>query len=451
MQSFLYSLYEFHFKIVGVLNMRSLNLRERRKIFRQADPVDRNVVFFAAEGAFFALIPSLGTNTNNLFLSRLGASDYQLSLLSMLAQIVSMAALIPLAIFTDRLRDKRRMVTLLLVFIGGCYLCAAVVPLFGSAALYPMIVFVGLAVGGVEICTSSWQAFFADATPPEARNRTFAARNQATFTMNICIPLIAGFILTAEGNQQAQIITHQIYYCVIAAAAVCNIWMLRKIQGGAVVTPAGKNFRDFLEALRSLVHNKRFLFFAAVAFLFYTTWRLDGTIFYLGQVKYVGLSDFWYTFSNVCCGIAQFLSIRFWARRNEQLGVRCVIIFGAIGLVLSPLCIIIPLQFEGVERLVIHLVLRCMSDLTFATVTLNVLQNLLQVVEEKNRALSIAAYSTLICLTSAVSPMIGVSIYSGLGSDQTAIIQTFLILLGVRLVSVGALFFRWWILRKEPK
>ena len=31
------------------------------------------------------------------------------------------------------------------------------------------------------------------------------------------------------------------------------------------------------------------------------------------------------------------------------------------------------------------------------------------------------------------------------------IIQTFLILLGVRLVSVGALFFRWWILRKEPK
>ncbi len=416
-----------------------------------ADRTSRNVLFFAAEGAFFAVITSLGTNTNNLFLTRLGASDYQLSLLTMLAQVVSMVCLVPLAIFTDRLRDKRKMVTLLLLFIGGCYLCGAAVPFFGNAALYPMIVFIGLAVGGVEICTSSWQAFFADATLPDERNRTFAARNQTMFIINICVPLLAGFLLTAQGDQNVQIITHQVYYCIIAAAAVCNVWMLSKIQGGSAVAPAGKSFRDFLDAIKALVHNKRFLFFAAVAFLFYTTWRLDGTVFYLGQVKYVGLSDFWYTFSNVCCGIAQFISIRFWARRNERMGVRFVIIFGAVGLVLSPLCIILPLQFEGTERLVIHLVLRCMSDLTFATVTLNILQNLLQVVGEKNRALSIAAYSTLICLTSAVSPMLGVSIYSALGSNQSAMVQTFLIILVLRLVSVGALVFRWWILRKEPK
>lgn len=416
-----------------------------------ADRTSRNILFFAAEGAFFAIVTSLGTNTNNLFLTRLGASDYQLSLLAMLAQVVSMVCLVPLAIFTDRLRDKRKMVTLLLLFIGGCYLCGAAVPFFGNAALYPMIVFIGLAVGGVEICTSSWQAFFADATLPDERNRTFAVRNQTMFIINICVPLLAGFLLTAQGDQQAQVITHQVYYCIIAAAAVCNVWMLSKIQGGAAAAPAGKSFRDFLDAIKALVHNKRFLFFAAVAFLFYTTWRLDGTVFYLGQVKYVGLSDFWYTFSNVCCGIAQFISIRFWARWNERMGVRFVIIFGAAGLVLSPLCIILPLQFEGTERLVIHLVLRCMSDLTFATVSLNVLQNLLQVVGEKNRALSIAAYSTLICLTSAVSPMLGVSIYSALGSNQAAMVQTFLVILALRLVSVGALVFRWWILRKEPK
>ena len=131
------------------------------------DRTSRNILFFAAEGAFFAIVTSLGTNTNNLFLTRLGASDYQLSLLAMLAQVVSMVCLVPLAIFTDRLRDKRKMVTLLLLFIGGCYLCGAAVPIFGNAALYPMIVFIGLAVGGVEICTSSWQAFFADATLPD--------------------------------------------------------------------------------------------------------------------------------------------------------------------------------------------------------------------------------------------------------------------------------------------
>ena len=425
----------------------------KNRISRTAlgDDRNRNLYFFAAEGAFFAAVTSLGNNTNNLFLTRLGASDYQLSLMTMLAQVLSMVCLVPLAIFTDRLKNKRSMVTLLLVFIGACYLCGAAVPFLGSAALYPMIVFIGLAVGGVELCTSTWQAFFADATLPDERNRLFAARNQTMFIINICFPLLAGLILTAQPDKGAQVATHQIYYCLIAASAACNIWMLSKITGGAAKVQSGKSFRDFGDAIKALARNKRFLFFAAVAFLFYTTWKLDGTIFYLGQVKYVGLSDFWYTFSNVCCGIAQFVSIRFWARWNEKMGVRFSLIFGAVGLVFSPLCIILPLQFEGTARLVTHLMLRCLSDLTFATVTLNILQNLLQVIGAKHRALSIAAYTTLIALTSAVSPMIGVSIYTGLGANQSAIVFTFLIILGLRLLSVGALSFRWWVLRKEPK
>jgi hypothetical protein len=54
--------------------------------------------------------------------------------------------------------------------------------------------------------------------------------------------------------------------------------MLSKIQGNCGSARREK-LRDFLDAIKALVHNKRFLFFAAVAFLFYTTWRLDGTVF----------------------------------------------------------------------------------------------------------------------------------------------------------------------------
>ncbi|MCI8500783.1 MAG: hypothetical protein HFJ85_00955, partial [Oscillospiraceae bacterium] len=85
----------------------------KKRISRTAlgDDRNRNLYFFAAEGAFFAAVTSLGNNTNNLFLTRLGASDYQLSLMTMLAQVLSMVCLVPLAIFTDRLKNKRSMVT----------------------------------------------------------------------------------------------------------------------------------------------------------------------------------------------------------------------------------------------------------------------------------------------------------------------------------------------------
>lgn len=415
------------------------------------DEARKNVLFFSIEGAFFTFATTLGTNTNNLFLSRLGASDFQLSFFTMMAQALTMVMLVPVAIYTDRMKNKRKMLTILLGFIAASYLLGATAPFFGEARLYVLIGFVALAVSGVMLCTSTWQAFFADVTPPDHRNRTFAIRNQTMFVVNICMPLVAGVILNSIQSSENRVVVHQIYYCVIAAAAILSAVFLRRIRGGDVKEPSGKSFKEFARAVGALAHNKRFLFFAAVAFLFYTTWQMDGTIFYLGQVKYVGLSDFWYICSNVCCGLAQFLSIRFWAKRNEKMGVRFGLIFGAVGLVLSPLCIILPLYFEGGTRIAVHLVLRCMSDLTFATVTLNVLQNLLQVIEEKNRALSIAAYTILISLANAFSPFIGVSIYTALGANQAALIQTNFILIAVRLFALGGLIFRWWVLRKEPK
>jgi len=134
---------------------------------------------------------------------------------------------------------------------------------------------------------------------------------------------------------------------------------------------------------------------------------------------------------------------------NERFGVRFTLIFGGLGLVISPLCIIVPLGFEGPLRLVVHVLLRMTADFSFATVTLNVLQNLLQVVGEKNRALSIAAYTTLIALTSAFGPMIGVAIYTAFGADQNGIVCAFLVICGLRILSGSGLVFRWWKLRKR--
>lgn len=411
----------------------------------------RNTLFFCIEGMLFSVVSMLGTNTNNLFLSRLGASDFQLSFFIMLAQVLTMVALVPSAIYTDRLKNKRKMIWMLLGFIGVSYLIAATAPLFGDAVLYVVIIFAAFGVSGVALCQSTWQAFFADVVPEDQRNRTFAMRNQAMFIMNVCIPLAAGLILNAVETDQNKVIVHQIYYVCIGLAAASSAYFLSKIRGGDVANPMGKSFKDFKDAVVALAHNRRFLFFAGVAFLFYASWNLDGTIFYLGQTKYIGLTDFWYIFSNVCCGVALFISIRFWAKRNEKMGVRFGIIFGAIGITLSPLCIILPLMFDNPTRMVLHFVLRFMTDLTFATVTLNILQNLLQVIDEKNRALSIAAYTILISLSNAIFPTVGVAIYTGLGADQNAMIFTCLIMMAARMVALSGFIFRWWILRKEPK
>ena len=70
-------------------------------------PASRNAHLFYAEGAAFTLLSALSMSLTNLFLTRLHASDYEISTYTMLTQLVGMVFLIPLALFAGRLRSKR--------------------------------------------------------------------------------------------------------------------------------------------------------------------------------------------------------------------------------------------------------------------------------------------------------------------------------------------------------
>ena len=425
-------------------------LRQRSAAW-SAGPEHRNITLFMLEGAVFTLASTFSSNTVNLFLTRLNASDFELGIYSTLTQLLGMIFLIPAAVYTDRLANKRKMVVALLVLLTGCFLMTAASPFAGDHRIGMLITTAALGAGTVTLFNSIWQAYFADVIPEEMVNRAYSARNRATFIAHTAAALVSGAILTSVASVSGKITTHQIYFVFAAALTLLQIGILMKIKGGNVKYQSGKSMKDLKEAVVDLARNKRFLFFAAVAVLFYITWRMDGTIFYLGQVKYVGLSEFWLNASMAACTTGQVLSVGFWAKLNEKMGCRFGIIFGALGLVISPACIIVPLSFEGGARIAVHLVLRFISDIGFTTVSLNFLQNLLQVIPEKNRALSIAVYTTLITIVSSFMPLVGVEVYTALGANEQAMVSTFLIMGALRVVSLGGLIFRWAVMRKEPK
>ncbi len=412
---------------------------------------DKNAKLFLIEGAACTIASVFSNTMSNLFLTRVGASDYQLSLFATLTSIIGMFVLIPTAIFTDRLTNKRKMVISVLCFMAVCYLFAAASPFFNGYVVWVLIITAALGAGSVSLYTSVWQAYFADVIPTEKINEAFSKRNQVTFITRMVFSLSVGAILSVVTTSSGKIYTHQIYYLLAIVFMVLQIVLLMKIKGGDVRYKSGSKLSDVWEAAKDLGKNKKFLIFAAVVVLFYMTWRMDGTIFYLSQIKYVGLSEFWLNVSNTASAAAQVASVPLWIRLNNKFGCRFGIIFGALGLVISPLCIILPLGYTGTARLIIHLVFRFISDIGFTTVNLNLLQNLLQVIGEKNRTLSIAVYDTLIALVGCFMPIIGVTIYKSFGSDQTAMVNTFLIMGAFRLTAVIAFVIRWYAMRREPK
>lgn len=411
----------------------------------------RTVRLFTVEGALLAVVTAFNSNNANLMLTCLDAPDFELGLLATLTSLTGMLTMIPAAICTDRLKNKRKAVVIVLFLNALCFIGAACSPFLRGSVTKALVISAALAGGLTTLYTSVWQAYFADAITPRDMNRAYSGRNLASAFLHTPGMLATGAILSAIAGTAQKIRMHQILFGVCAVFTLLQILALLRITGGTSRYQSGKKLSDIWVAAKDLAGNKRFLFFAAVVTLFYITWRMDGTIFYLTQVKYLGLSEFWLNASNAACLLGQIISIPIWTKVNERMGVRFGIIFGALGLVLSPVCLIVPMLHTGTSRLALHIILRFTVDFSFTTVSINLLQNLLQVIPEKNRTLSIAVYNTLIAVVGSFMPLVGVSVYTSLGSDWEAMKRTLILMGSLRVLSLAGIVFRWYVMRGEKK
>ncbi|MDP4089597.1 MAG: hypothetical protein Q8930_10050, partial [Bacillota bacterium] len=79
-------------------NESRTNLRSSSRLlhkFKSSWKSDSTALLFAYEGVLIALINNLINNNNNLFATRLGATDFQLTLVIALPQLVGILVLLP--------------------------------------------------------------------------------------------------------------------------------------------------------------------------------------------------------------------------------------------------------------------------------------------------------------------------------------------------------------------
>lgn len=414
-----------------------------------AVPLGRTMLLFTIEGILFTLVNNMVNNNNNLFALRLGASDIEISLLSTFSQIAGLVFLIPGAILTDRLPDKRRMVAISLALLAVSYLFIGFVPAFGKYSFLAFLILLSISVCPMTVYNTSWQAYFSDIIDEENRNRVLSKRTAGTFLAGIAVAMVTGTLLAAASDTAEKIRIHQVFFWAASFFLVLQIFVLTRIKSDRPAVNNSIGLKDLLNSVTALFTNKKFLGFFVVALFFYMTWQLDWTLYFIGQVRYLGMNEAWLSYAGILGTLVQFLSIGLWSRLNEKMGVRFGIIPGAVGLAFSPFAMIISTSLAPSIGPTVFLVLNTLFNITFATIILNVLQCLLQVIPENNKTLSISIYTVFISLSNAFMPMVGVKIYTALGGDLNAFRMTFLIIFFVRVISVGLWILRWFLLRGE--
>jgi MFS family permease len=165
------------------------------------------------------------------------------------------------------------------------------------------------------------------------------------------------------------------------------------------------------------------------------TWHFDWTLYFIGQVSYLKMNEFQIGLTTLGGTIAQFVTMRFWSRINEKYGVVLPVAFGILGLSLCPIAMITASSVPVSIAPYVFLPFNAIANLTLATVTLNMLQCLLQVTDEEYRSFSISVHTCLVCLSNAVMPVAGVALYRALGGDINGLRYTLAIIFALRIVA----------------
>ena len=403
------------------------------------------------EGILFAVVNNLINNNNLLFALRLGANDTQIGLLNSIPQFIGMIFLIPAGIITDRLKNKRSIVILALLLLDVAYLACSFVPALNAYRFYAFLVLLSISIAPLTIYNTSWQSYFSDITAIEERNTILTSRNRWTFLVSIFIPLISGALLASAKSTEGKILIHQFYFWIACLIQMLQVYVLTRVKSDREGKSTKLNLRDFRIVLREIGSNKKFLIFVSIAMYFYVTWQFDWTLWFIGQVRYLNMNEAWLSYTGIGAALVQFATIGFWSRVNEKHGIRFGMVAGSIGMATSPIFMIISTSLPLSSGPIVFLILNVIANLTFATIPLNILQCLLQVVPERIKTLSISVYTLFITLSNAVMPMVGVAVYNWFGGDRAALQKAFFIEFLLRLVSIALWTYRWYSMRNEEK
>ena len=206
--------------------------------------------------------------------------------------------------------------------------------------------------------------------------------------------------------------------------------------------------RDSTDAVRQMAASREFRLFFLPVVLFYMSWQFDWSMWYIGQVQYLELTESQMTIYAGVFNIGQLVAIGFLSRSVQKRGTDRTLPFAALGLCSCPLTMMLCTLLPAQHRMIPFTLLVTVLNAPQCATNLCVVQILLRVAPRSCRSLAVSLFTLTTTLTNCVMPVLGVRLYTALGADYRALILFNLIALICRIVTLGLLLWRCRFIKK---
>lgn len=418
-------------------------------------PGAKLLLLFGLEGVLFQFVNSVNVFGNSLYATNLGATDTQIGLIQTIPNLIAIALLLPAGILADRARSTKTIPVILLVIAGFSYLFLGTVPVFSENRMFYFFLSLGLSIGVLANYNASWQIFFGSVTDTESRNDVYTTRNRFMFFIGTLTPLLCGAAMASmagsENSVTGKLNALRIFYYLSGLFLFLQAFIIWKIPGGTKSdeemeqTPAF-HLGSLRDAICFMVRDRSFRSFFLSIMIFYITWQIDWSTWYLAQIQYVGMTEMHFGYFNALICVVQLMTIGFFSRMNRKRSVHFTFLYAIMGLAFCPLVVIITasLARHGVSSDIVpwvFIVLGLIGNVPQCCIGLCTVQMLLDVLPEKNRSLITSLYTICVTLSNSLMPLFGVKLYTWMGADYRALVSLYLLVFFAR-VLVYFLFLR---------
>ena len=145
--------------------------------------------------------------------------------------------------------------------------------------------------------------------------------------------------MTLMPDTEGKLIVLRIFFYIAGVCMLLQALVLRRIP-----CPPRKaeekqemGLKMFPEALNQMVRSKPFRGFFICIMLFYLSWHLDWSLWYIAETKYAGMNEAQLSFFQALCSICQMIFIGFFSKLCRRKSEHFTIIFVCAGLLLCPI------------------------------------------------------------------------------------------------------------------
>lgn len=289
---------------------------------QERSAVRKSLKYSIKDGVAFAATTGFGDNYINPFAVALGASAFQIGLLSAASQFFPSLAQLKVADLAERFGSRKKVIVRFVFIHAIMLLPMAMIPYLPEyMRVYALIGFCTLYVSFASFAGPAWGSLMANLVPERKRGAFFSMRGRLISLVTVASSFLAGYLLQFFKKQA--LFGFTVIFLIAMISRYISWYFLCRMYEPPLEVKREHYFStgEFLRRLNAGNFGRFVIFHSCFSFAVF----IASPFFPVFMLRDLGFSYITYTIVTTSVPLASILAVSYWGRRADALGNRQII------------------------------------------------------------------------------------------------------------------------------